>query len=861
MARNRVIYSNEILMVSPTATGIQFLNQETAQARGRSSESLIRQIKRTQSINYNWNINRSDINQYGNLARIDSVVLESPTVNLDFTYLLTDGKNEHLLGFDNHDGSSLLSKDFIKDADGRNFYIVTSPEGKDAAPDSIAKIEGQGDSNKSVIALGNCYLTNYSINAAVGGLPTVSASAEAFNIRSSPGTDGISPGIGLVNGAESTLSYKIPSEYILSGAGESALRPGDLNVTIGGSGLLTLLTDEDGRNSAHIQSLSVDVPLPRTTLQRVGNQFGYSKSLDMPINMSISISAIVADQAVSSHSLFEELYANNKNDLTLTFRKPSTEGAKLGDKAIVLKVENATLDAENYGMAIGDNRTVDYTFSATIGGPDSAGSVLGSTMSMQSSGIYEQLQVIETGKLTDDPSDDEHIPRFGTAIAANDKYLVVGASGFVCSDAGITKEAVCAYISKNNKGFYSQILQTSGNDLLAIDGAAKSTITNNALLPDTATAHDENFGCSVSITKEHLVAIGMSNSPEDGAVAILEPDSENDDVFRINSVIKDGVGTDGLRFADAVAFDKKGVSGDGTQFLAIGNPHYDYPVGPTGGAGQVAISFGKKGQVNSFHGAGANVFSLSPSHSFMATPVQDDGNASPLTAEQHLGESVAMYDRIVVAGAPKSRILATTKEVSGAALVWMKAQSSGTAWHQWKLTNILTGTDWGTTAGQDQPAAFGTDVDIFDQTMAIGAPSGTYNSISRCGAVFMFTGYNGDFPAHGHYDWNRVATLTASDSAVGDRFGNTVSMPNSHTLVVGAPGDDSPTNAGSLYVFTGYDGNWTETQKIRYTGAVAADKMGRPEDALATTQKEIFVGGASSEATAGGLEKVIRYRI
>ena len=327
MARNRVIYSNEILMVSPTATGIQFLNQESAQARGRSSESLIRQIKRTQSINYNWNINRSDINQYGNLARIDSVVLESPTVNLDFTYLLTDGKNEHLLGFDNHDGSSLLSRDFIRDIDGRNFYIVTSPEGKDAAPDSIAKIEGQGDSNKSVIALGNCYLTNYSINAAVGGMPTVSASAEAFNIRSSPGTDGISPGVGLADGAESTLSYKIPSEYILSGAGESALRPGDLNVTIGGSGLLTLLTDEDGRNSAHIQSLSVDVPLPRTTLQRVGNQFGYSKSLDMPINMSINISAIVADQAVSSHSLFEELYANNKNDFLLPHSLIASEWA------------------------------------------------------------------------------------------------------------------------------------------------------------------------------------------------------------------------------------------------------------------------------------------------------------------------------------------------------------------------------------------------------------------------------------------------------------------------------------------------------------------------------------------------------
>ena len=96
MARNRTIYANEVLMVSPSATGLQSLNYDGG------PRSLLRQIKRTQSINYSWNINRSDVNQFGNLARIDTVVLEPPTVNLDFTYLLTDGKNEHLLGFDQH---------------------------------------------------------------------------------------------------------------------------------------------------------------------------------------------------------------------------------------------------------------------------------------------------------------------------------------------------------------------------------------------------------------------------------------------------------------------------------------------------------------------------------------------------------------------------------------------------------------------------------------------------------------------------------------------------------------------------------------------------------------------------------------
>ena len=99
MARNRVIYANEILMVSPYATGLQFLNQDSSEGEGNAGESLLRQLKRVQSINYSWNVGRTDINQYGQLARIDSVVLNAPTVNLDFTYLLTDGKNEQLFIF------------------------------------------------------------------------------------------------------------------------------------------------------------------------------------------------------------------------------------------------------------------------------------------------------------------------------------------------------------------------------------------------------------------------------------------------------------------------------------------------------------------------------------------------------------------------------------------------------------------------------------------------------------------------------------------------------------------------------------------------------------------------------------------
>src|SRR6056300_1089221 len=118
MSRNRVIYQSESLYVSKdvdsTATG--------------DHHELIR----VQSANYGFTINRQDVNQYGNLARIDSLVLEPPTVNFDFSYYLTDGLNEKALGFDVTQGAQFVSG-FLETNSGRNLYIITSDEGQDSA--------------------------------------------------------------------------------------------------------------------------------------------------------------------------------------------------------------------------------------------------------------------------------------------------------------------------------------------------------------------------------------------------------------------------------------------------------------------------------------------------------------------------------------------------------------------------------------------------------------------------------------------------------------------------------------------------------------------------------------------------------
>ena len=106
MSRNRVIYQSESLYVSKDA--------------GSAASGDHHELIRVQSANYGFSINRQDVNQYGNLARIDSLVLEAPTVNFDFSYYVGDGFNEKALGFDVTSASQFPSG-FLETTSGRNF--------------------------------------------------------------------------------------------------------------------------------------------------------------------------------------------------------------------------------------------------------------------------------------------------------------------------------------------------------------------------------------------------------------------------------------------------------------------------------------------------------------------------------------------------------------------------------------------------------------------------------------------------------------------------------------------------------------------------------------------------------------------
>ena len=128
------------------------------------------------------------------------------------------------------------------------------------------------------------------------------------------------------------------------------------------------MSDAGGKTSADIQSFSIDLPMGRSVLQRLGNSFGFAREVDFPVQVSCSISAIAAD--LKAGNLFNELYDNTKSDIEVVMRQPSTSGPGAGTPQIRYMLKNCTLESESFSSSIGDNKSVDLTFSATVGGPD-----------------------------------------------------------------------------------------------------------------------------------------------------------------------------------------------------------------------------------------------------------------------------------------------------------------------------------------------------------------------------------------------------------------------------------------------------------------------------------------------------------
>jgi hypothetical protein len=380
MARNRIIYNSKTLLIQPNATG-----WATGTITGSTTfltGTYLQVLPRIQSLNYSAAINRKDINQINKLARIDSVAIDSPTVSLSYDYYLTDGINERLLGFniantnDNktqvNPTTSALSG-ILEDLQGNNYYILTTDEGEDATNTNFSQITGGA---LTCVGIGNGFISNYSIDCSVGNIPTASVQVEGFNARTDYNATGfaggLSPAIDIVNATKLAAAYNYgltltgtvggtPTGNIFATANDltsvSALLPGGITLTLPDASGMTSIS---GANSCHIQRFAVSVPLSRTVLKRLGNTFGYSRSINVPINIDVTIEAIVSE--LKNVNIFDMLTsAAQTNTLQIALNDSN------GVPKMNFSVKGCVYRSESYSNSIGPNETVTITYQAQVG--------------------------------------------------------------------------------------------------------------------------------------------------------------------------------------------------------------------------------------------------------------------------------------------------------------------------------------------------------------------------------------------------------------------------------------------------------------------------------------------------------------
>jgi len=410
MARNRVIYQSQAVYAS-----------QSAYDGDLTASGAVSQLDRIQSANYSFNVGRTDVNQFGDLAAIDRIITEAPTVSFDTSYYLANFYNEERLGFrvTPSGGATFASAitdviDSATTAYQKDYFILTTKEGKDANEDYTT-----GDYD-SIIGIGNAFITNYSSEASVGGLPTVSVSAEGQNMNfvnlpftgqgrnTGGGVSGI-PANGFVTGVGSQGAFTLlrisgespainptdgsqKGEFVtlpvaksnLSDTGAAliaSLRPGDITLTIAeksGNAIGTAATDNGlptdyagaAISDAHIQSYTLGFDLGRSPIEKLGSKFAFARVVDFPVTVSLSVDAVLAD--LTSGSLAEMIDCDKEYDARISIKDPVC-GAATQSVVCNYIVKGLKIDSQSFTSSIGDNKSVTLDFSAQIGGPNQSG--------------------------------------------------------------------------------------------------------------------------------------------------------------------------------------------------------------------------------------------------------------------------------------------------------------------------------------------------------------------------------------------------------------------------------------------------------------------------------------------------------
>lgn len=346
MSRNRVFYQTNAVLVGPTpATGDHF-------SAGNTGDNLVKQLIRVQSANFDASVTRTDINELGVLGAIGREIIEQPTVRLDISYYVANAVNERNLGL-YVSGDYTAVKDLLnKTQDEKNYFLGVAPEGVDFY---------NWTGNSAVICVGNGFLSSYSTEAAVGGVPTASVSIEGlqFAVRTGSTLQNI-PAVNPIDGSTITgRKFTLPVGTTGTNV-VAALRPGDITVDLGNAGLGFSVSD------AKIQSYNISFDLSRENLNKMGSRFAFAKEIRFPVTVSVSVTANIGD--LTTGELSDILCNDQEYDLAITLREPACQGS--GPVAVKYDIKKVKLDSQSLSNDLGGSTSVTLNLSTQLSGPN-----------------------------------------------------------------------------------------------------------------------------------------------------------------------------------------------------------------------------------------------------------------------------------------------------------------------------------------------------------------------------------------------------------------------------------------------------------------------------------------------------------
>lgn len=333
MSRNRIIYQSQALFVGPTGVG------------------ALTQIQRVQSVSHNSAINRTNIQQFGQLGQVDRIQLTPPTVTMNFEALLVNAINAKALGFVVDGTVSCIASIASGTTDTHNYYISLAPEGSD-----VINTTGAGG-----FGFGNGFLSDARFQGAVGQTPTESYSVEALNDATYIISSGTVPTVDQRTGlpVAGSPQFVFPTAVTGTASSVAALQPGDISLT---------LTDTFGFDPAglHVQNFNLNIPLARENINQLGTKFAFAKLITFPITVTAAFECVAGD--IVAANLSDKLCTDNPVDFTIDLKEPSCSGD--GNVAIRFNLKGAKLDSTNYTSNIGSNATVNFSYSTLLGGPE-----------------------------------------------------------------------------------------------------------------------------------------------------------------------------------------------------------------------------------------------------------------------------------------------------------------------------------------------------------------------------------------------------------------------------------------------------------------------------------------------------------